>query len=220
MNRAQVFAVSSTVTFLIGIAYFVGRSTISSDSTGASAAPTVSLAPPVELSSHSVQDHEPMKSANDASTEPTTPVRPANSGHLYRALDLLLRRPFPDQGKMVTLDVVSTPHMGRDGKVIAYTNIPVPIPVEVHARGVSLSNCIEDTLCVFDVIEQGGPEDINVERPRSAGAIIVEIARDSGAPSEAKIWDVEPIGSQELTLQNGTVLRLPKVRFWGYHASQ
>jgi hypothetical protein len=148
---------------------------------------------------------------------PTAPTAPPASGHSYHALDLLLTRPFPDQGSWVALDVAAQPTVAY-GRVVHYATWPGKIPDEANARGVRFSQMLGQTVCIFDVIESAPGEGVAV--PRSAGRIAVEIEPGYRVPNSSLIWDVVPDGVEEVTTDNGTLLQLPKVRFWRYHWGQ
>jgi hypothetical protein len=164
--------------------------------------------------------------ASDASTPtaadaaPPVPIAstmPPASGHSYHAVDLLLTRPFPDQGSWVALDVAAQPTVAY-GRVVHYDTWPGKIPDEANARGVRFSQMLGQTICIFDVIEMVSGEDVST--PRSAGRIAVEIEAGWRVPDSSLIWDVVPEGVEEVTTDNGTVLQLPKVKFWRYHWGQ
>ena len=153
----------------------------------------------------------------EAEPVPIKPSVPPASDHSYHALDLLLTRPFPDQGELVVLDVAAQPSVAY-GRVIMYNTWAGQNPDEAYARGLHFSQMLGTNICIFDVIESVPGDGVAV--PKSAGSIAVEIADDGSVPNSARIWDVEPEGVEEVTMTDGTVLQLPKVRFWRYHVDR
>jgi hypothetical protein len=143
------------------------------------------------------------------------PTMPTASGDSYYALDLLIKRPFPDQGQLITLDVAASPSV-VDGRVLSYQTYPGHIPNEAYARGINFKQMLGNDICIYDVIEQVPGDGRTI--PDSAGQIAVEIGPNIVCPSSERIWDAEPKDVEEVTLNDGTIKQLPKVRFWRYHA--
>ncbi len=141
------------------------------------------------------------------------PVPPA-SGHKYHVLDLLRIRPFPDQGKLVSLDVVSQPSP-LYGDAVNYMTLPRNVPDIANVRGVHYKQMLGPHLCIYDVIESLPNED-NVDEPTTVGQITVELNQGVSPPGTLNNWDVEPDGVTEVTTFDGTVRNLPRVRFWQY----
>jgi hypothetical protein len=141
------------------------------------------------------------------------PSSPTPSGHTYHVLDLLQKRPFPDQGKLVLLNVVSQPTLLYEN-VVSYMTLHRNIPEAANVRGVRFKGMLNPRLCLYDVIE-ALPGD-GVEEPTAVGQIVVEIGPNVTPPGNENNWEVEPEGFQEVTTTEGTVLHLPKVRFWSY----
>jgi len=195
----KIYLLSLTVTILIVAAFFAGRFSSS-------------------LVRNTVENVSDTRQTDSTATAMRSAIAvhtiPAYTGHTYHALDLLIKRPFPDQGGLISLDVAAQPSVGY-GMILAYNTWPGRIPEEANARGVRFSQMLGDTICIFDVI-QAVTEDGKVV-PQSAGQIAVEIIGGSHIPDSDGIWDVEPEGIEEVTTNNGTVLHLPKVRFWRYH---
>ncbi len=140
---------------------------------------------------------------------------PTASGDSYHALDLLTKRPFPDQGLLIILDVAASPSVAN-GMVLSYQTYPGHIPNEAYARGVSFKQMLGNEICIYDIIEQIPGDGRTV--PDTAGQIAVEIGPNIGCPSSERIWEVEPKGVENVTLNDGTAKELPKVHFWRYHS--
>ena len=156
----------------------------------------------------------PQQTARNTSTLSSEPSIPPASGHKYHALDLLRIRPFPDQGKLVSLDVVTQPSP-LYGDAVNYTTLPRNVPDIANVRGVHYKQMLGPHLCIYDVIESLPNED-NVDEPTTVGQITVELNQGVSAPGTLNDWDVEPDGVTEVTTFDGTVRYLPRVRFWQY----
>lgn len=165
----------------------------------------------------SQQPDVPARVPAETGPVPVEPSVPPASGHVYHALDLLLMRPFPDQGELIVLDVAAQPSVAY-GRVVMYNTWPGRLPDEANSRGVRFSQMLRDGTCIFNVIESVPGNGVAV--PQSAGSIAVEIQDGASVPDAARIWDVEPDGTEEVTMNDGTVLQLPKVRFWSYHVDR
>ncbi len=155
----------------------------------------------------------PQPSVNSHGVTPTEPLAPPISGHKYHALDLLRMRPFPDQDRLVLLNVVSQPNAVY-GDVVDYITLRRGIPEEANARGVRFKGMFGPRLCIYDVIE-ALPGD-GVMEQTAVRQIAVELSPGVSPPGNENNWNVEPDGFQEVTASDGTVLHLPKIRFWSY----
>lgn len=147
-------------------------------------------------------------------TQPPQPAAPPNSGHKYYALDLLRMRSFPDQGRLVFLNVVSQPSP-LYGDVVSYTTLHRNIPEIANVRGVRFKRMVGPHLYLYDIVE-ALPNEENVDEPTAVGQIVVEVNPGVTPPGYENNWEVEPDGFQEATATDGTVLHIPKVRFWRY----
>lgn len=193
-----IFVSTASLAFYIGIMYRSASPNALPDGSGAMA----STAP---------------VSGTDQVQAVEAPSAPPSSGNSYHAIDLLTTRPFPDQGELVVLDVAASPTVA-DGRVLHYATYPGHIPAEAYAHGVSFKQMLGANVCIYDAIEQVPGDGRTV--PDSAGQIAVEIQTGMVCPSAERLWDAEPNGVEEVTLNDGTVKQLPKVRFWSYHLSQ
>jgi hypothetical protein len=165
--------------------------------------------PPIQNSPESRIAHPQNGDAQMSSLSP-----PPNSGHRYHALDLLRIRPFPDQGQLVLLNVIAQPSP-LYGDAVSYTTLHLNIPEVANVRGVRFKRLLNNRLCIYDVIESL-PNEENVDEPTTIGQIAVELNSGISPPGYENNWEVEPDGFQEVTMTDGTVLHLPKVRFWSY----
>lgn len=191
------------ISALVVAAFFLGRS-------------TMQPVPGVHTSELRGATETPAPIAIDsASPVSTPPAMPPDSGHSYHAIDLLLTRPFPDQGNLVALDVAAQPTVAY-GKVVKYNTVPGKIADAAEVRGVLFSQKLGQTVCVFDVLESV----FGASVPQSAGRIAVEIEPGWRVPDSSLIWDVEPEGVEDVTRADGVIMELPKVRFVRYHWGQ
>lgn len=139
---------------------------------------------------------------------------PPNSGNRYHALDLLRIRPFPDQGRLVLLNVVAQPSP-LYGDAVNYTTLHRGIPEVANVRGVRYKGVLKPNLCIYDVIE-ALPNGEGADEPTSVGQIVVELNPEISPPGNENNWVVEPDGFEEVTTRDGAVMHIPKVRFWHF----
>jgi len=139
---------------------------------------------------------------------------PPNSGHQFHALDLLRMRPFPDQGRLVGLNVVAQP-TPLYGDAVRYITLHRDIPDVANVRGVRYKDILKPNLFIYDVNE-ALPNGEGIDEPTSVGQIVVELNPGVSPPGYENNWVVEPEGFEEVTTGNGRVIHMPKIRFWHF----
>jgi hypothetical protein len=65
-------------------------------------------------------------------------------------------------------------------------------------------------------VSEALPNGEGIDEPTSVGQIVVELNPGVTPPSYENNWVVEPEGFEEVTTNDGTVMHMPKIRFWHF----
>lgn len=136
---------------------------------------------------------------------------PENSGDVIHPFDLV-KNPFLDKGKMVTLDSLPFPILVNDA-LVGYQSVGAGAAAASGIEGLHFNRMLSDNVCLFDVMAMDDPD---YSDPQVVGQLAVIIRTGAGTPDDTRDWRAEPMGTIEGTNVYGAAVQVPAVRFWSY----
>lgn len=136
---------------------------------------------------------------------------PKSSGELIHPYDLV-KNPFRDQGKMVTLVSLPFPIL-VNGVLVGYQSLGSNAAAASGIEGLHFNRMLSDDTCLFDVMAM---DNSDYRDPEIVGQLAVVIKPGAQAPDDTRNWKAEPISTLQGTNAFGAVIEVPAVRFWGF----